>query len=333
MSGRSESRYRAALVGLGRIASLLEDDRLREKPATHAGALHANPRTTIVGGCDIDRERRNRFAGRWNVLTVTETIQELLERESPDILVIATHPDSHEYYLRQAVGFGVPVVTCEKPLAHTIRAARRMKRLVQRNVATRVIVNHERRYSRDYRLVRDAVEHKRFGDLLSVTGTLHFSRTQRLDRTFLHDGTHLIDAINFLSCGSVRLRHRSASLKSTASTVFLEGSIAPAGIPVSIHVGTGRDYLQFLVDLSFSEGRIQIGNGIFQWEISRQSPFYDTYRSLVNMERRRPEPSEYFSAMVADAVGLLDYPHRQPVSSIDDAYEVMKTVGGLLIRL
>ncbi|GHV88670.1 hypothetical protein AGMMS50267_10300 [Spirochaetia bacterium] len=41
-----------AIIGLGRIASLLEDDRLREKPCTHAGAITANP------DCSPGRARR-----------------------------------------------------------------------------------------------------------------------------------------------------------------------------------------------------------------------------------------------------------------------------------
>ena len=43
---------KAAVVGLGRIGSLLEDDRLREKPCTHAGAAAANPGLILCAGKD-----------------------------------------------------------------------------------------------------------------------------------------------------------------------------------------------------------------------------------------------------------------------------------------
>lgn len=318
--------YSATIVGLGRIASLLEDDRKREKPATHAGAISVYPRITLEGGCDGEEERRRCFAERWNVPTVTPSIDELLLQTNPDILVIATYPDSHEFFLRKAVARQIPLVICEKPLAHTLRSARRMMGIISGSGHTRVIVNHERRYSRDYRIVREAVRKELLGELLSVSGTLHFSLHRPLDRVLHHDGTHMVDAINFITSDRFTVKHRSASLRSRAPTVFLEGILETSRVPVSIHVGTRRDYLHFSIDLSFSRGRIEIGNGIFRWEVSKGSPYYDGYKSLVDMERRRPEPSGYFTDMVEDAVLCLDDPRRKPTSSIEDALAVMYVI-------
>ncbi|MFW6229044.1 MAG: hypothetical protein ACOC2V_06255 [Alkalispirochaeta sp.] len=87
----SDSTIDVGFVGLGRIASILEDDPLREKPATHAGAVTAHPRCRIAGGFDLLRERREGFAKRWSV-PVDSGIDQLLARR-PGILVIATDPD------------------------------------------------------------------------------------------------------------------------------------------------------------------------------------------------------------------------------------------------
>ena len=56
----------AAIIGLGRIASLLEEDSLREKPCTHAGAISANENCILVAGCDKSETRRNLFTQRWS---------------------------------------------------------------------------------------------------------------------------------------------------------------------------------------------------------------------------------------------------------------------------
>jgi predicted dehydrogenase len=100
-----------AIVGLGRIASLLEDDTRREKPCTHAGAVAANSDCVLVAGCDIDGDRRRLFAERWNVPVYADAAV-MLREHKPGILVIATHPDSHEYYCRLAHGAsaGPPLV-------------------------------------------------------------------------------------------------------------------------------------------------------------------------------------------------------------------------------
>ncbi len=322
----------AAIIGLGRIASLLEADSLREKPATHAGALHENEACRIVGGCDLREDRRIAFAKRWNVPFTTASPLRLIQEVRPELLVVATHPDSHESILRVAVAQGVPVVICEKPLAHSLRSARRMARLVSANPATRVLVNHERRYSRDYQLVREAVMQRRFGDLLSVNGTLFFGRNARHDVVFQHDGTHLVDAIHYLTGAALRVSRRSASMKSPVRSVFLSGILSPNAVPVSLEIGSGRTYLEFELELSFENGRIRVGNGLFTWETSKKSPYYEDYRSLVDLHRSRPFPSNYFIEMVNDAVRCVRDPSRLPVSSIEDAVSVMRVIRSFRAR-
>ncbi|MDR1277338.1 MAG: Gfo/Idh/MocA family oxidoreductase [Treponema sp.] len=104
-------KVRAALIGLGRIASLLDDDKLREKPCTHAGAIAANPDCLLAADCDIDEVRWRSFAEKWGV-PVYANAAEMIAAHHPELLVIATHPDSHERYCRLAVDQAVPVVIC-----------------------------------------------------------------------------------------------------------------------------------------------------------------------------------------------------------------------------
>ncbi len=91
-----------AIIGLGRIGSLLETDPLREKPCTHAGAIVDNPHCRLVGGYDLDPERRIQFSETWKVPTDFSSAEEMLETLHPEILCIATHPDSHAYYVELA---------------------------------------------------------------------------------------------------------------------------------------------------------------------------------------------------------------------------------------
>lgn len=314
----------AVVIGTGRIASLLEDDPLREKPASHAGALQATRRCRIAGGYDTDRERRKLFAQRWET-TEYDDPGKMIQQEAPSIVVIATHPDSHETYLRLAAEMGVPVVVCEKPVAHSIRAAQRMVRLEERS-SLRVVVNHERRFSRDYQLVRDAVQTKRFGSLLSISGILNFGGSQRLDRVFHHDGTHLIDAINFVAQDTLILSGGNASLKRSSGTVYLRGNLRRVGVPVLVEVGAERRFLQFQLRLSFTDGEIEVGNGIFSWRDARESPYYSGYRSLREMHRRVPEPTGYFRAMMDHAVDLAVNPHATSLSPVRAGYEALQII-------
>jgi predicted dehydrogenase len=320
----TERPVRVGFVGLGRIASLLEDDPLREKPATHAGAFAANGDCIVSGGYDSDPERVRLFCQRWDTRGF-DSAEALLQDGRPELLVIATHPDSHEEYLRCAIGAGVSGVVCEKPLAHTLRSARRMAAVAKRS-RTRVVVNHERRFSRDYRMVRQALLSGQLGRLLSVSGRLYFGSSTPLHAMMLHDGTHLIDAMHFLTGERIRVRRRLGDFGAARSSAYLFGSLEGSETPVSIEIGAERDHLLFEITLSFVSGQISVGNGLFSWEVSVPSPHYDRYRSLQTTRRNVPEPTGYFSGMAAEAVRIVRDPAAASISSAEDALAVMRVV-------
>ena len=312
---------KAAVVGLGRIASLLEDDALREKPCTHAGAIAANPDCDLVAGCDLDGERRKLFAEKWQVPVYADAA-EMLATHKPRILAIATHPDSHYRYCKLAVDMGVPVLICEKPLADTVRRARGIAGLSDRG--TVIITNHERRYSEDYIRARAILGAETLGRLLSVRAVLYMGMTKRLLDVFWHDGTHLADAVMFLTDSVLRHRRRwGARLTATAGTAWLQGEVRD-GVPVVMEVGAGRDHLVFEMEFSCERGRLRIGNGIFEvWE-SAPSPYAERFRSLKHTGQAFDGPTGYFANMVRDAVACAGEPGRRPVSSAADGLRVIE---------
>ncbi|MDR1618229.1 MAG: Gfo/Idh/MocA family oxidoreductase [Treponema sp.] len=345
-------KIRAAIIGLGRIASLLEDDRLREKPCTHAGAIAADPDCLLTAGCDRDGERRRLFAERWKAPVYADAAA-MLDAGKPQILVIATHPDSHAGYCGLAAARGVPVLVCEKPLADTLRRARYIARLAAsrggpvrggEGRGTRILVNHERRYSADYVRARAILAEGRMGALSSVRAVLYMGKNKRLLDVLWHDGTHLADAIMYLS-GSV-MRHKKAwgaRLTGREGTAWLSGLLirnavppaaagsAPAagrgrGVPVPfiVEIGAGRDHLVFEMEFSCERGRLRIGNGIFEvWE-SRESPYAEGFRSLEKTGETFEGKTGYFSNMIADAAACVRDPLRQPKSSAADGLRVIE---------
>jgi predicted dehydrogenase len=323
-------KIKAAIIGLGRIASLLEDDTLREKPCTHAGALSANPDCVLTAGMDTDGKRRELFAKRWKT-EVYSNAELMLKEQSPHILVVATDPDSHAEYCRIAASAGVPLVICEKPLADTIRDARSIVALTQGN-KFRVLVNHERRYSEDYLKAKAVIDGKRLGKLLSVRALIYFGKNRRLIDVLWHDGTHLADAVMFLS--GAEIRHKAAwgsDLLGKEGTAWLLGSLAgpddtgKAGeIPCIIEVGAGRDHLVFEIEFSFSEGRLRIGNGVYEvWE-SAPSPYAERFRSLEKTGEVFTAKTGFFANMIIDAVACVKNPSLRPRSSAQDGLAVIE---------
>ncbi|MDR0399599.1 MAG: Gfo/Idh/MocA family oxidoreductase [Treponema sp.] len=335
-----------AIVGLGRIASLLEGDGRREKPCTHAGAAAADRNCVLVAGCDTDEERRRLFAERWHV-PVYAGAAEMLREHRPEIFIVATHPDSHGRYCSLAQAAGVPVAVCEKPLAHTLAAARSIASLTGRRASGRgsvghgsmkILVNHERRYSTDYIRAKELLESGRLGAPLSVRGVLYMGRGRRLIDVLWHDGTHLADALMFLS--GATLRHErvwGGSLKTGAGTAYLAGTLIPdrggvrgdrpgrgKPLPCLIELGARRDHLVFEIEFSCEAGRLRIGNGVYEvWE-SGDCPYAEGFQSLIPARDRFKGRTGYFSNMIADAVNCVRNPALQPRSSAAAALKVME---------
>jgi predicted dehydrogenase len=319
------------IIGLGRIASLLEDDPLREKPCTHAVSFSANPDCFIASGTDTNNERRNNFAARYNVPVYSDAL-EMLQKHECKILCIATHPDSHLKYCRLAADFEIPVTVCEKPLADSLRNAKKIAALSEK---TYIIANHERRYAKDYTEAKNILQSGALGDILSVRGLLYMGSASRIIDVLWHDGTHLLDAIMFLTDSTaVHKKHFGAGLKEKAGTAYLAGFLKSKSqhgkkIPFVIETGGGRDHLVFEIEVSLSRGRLRIGNGVFEVWNSACCTYACGFRSLTKTTGSFDEPTGYFANMAASAVQCVRDRTAQSASTAADALAVIKYLSSL----
>ena len=75
------NKHRACIIGLGRIASLFEDDEKRIHPCTHAGALVALEDVELVSGAARSEESALRFKNRWNLDRVYTDYVEMINSQ------------------------------------------------------------------------------------------------------------------------------------------------------------------------------------------------------------------------------------------------------------
>ena len=322
-------RARCAIVGLGRIGSTLEEDRLREKPASHAGAVAASRDCLLVAGCDLRADRREAFARRWGCRSLYAEARQMIQRHTPDILHLATPPESHLELVRLAAAAGVPVVICEKPLAPSSAKAREAVSLC-RAAGTALLVNHERRYSRDYLLARERIHSGGLGGLASISGRLHMGGSQPPAEILWRDGTHLLDALRFLTGGEIEVSHAAGD--PAAAGGVLQVLFRAGGVPGSLEASGGFEPLVFELDLFFTRGRLRVGNGLYEEWLSVPSPFYEGFHSLRRLRVPAPRRSGYFRGMLADAVGVLRQPGRRPVSDGQDGLAAVEAIEEILRR-
>ena len=152
---------RYALIGCGRIST------------NHITAAKRNG-LEIAAVCDILPERMEELLAR-HELEKDESIKrytdftELLDREKPELVSIATESGSHARIALEAIDRGIPVII-EKPMAMSIKDA---DEIIRRSREKGVVVSacHQNRFNIAVQKMRRALEQGRFGQLSH--GSIH----------------------------------------------------------------------------------------------------------------------------------------------------------------
>ncbi|VAX23548.1 hypothetical protein MNBD_NITROSPINAE01-1906 [hydrothermal vent metagenome] len=330
--------YKVAIIGCGRIASLLEDDPLRGKPASHSGAYHAHHKTKIIAGCDIDPDNLKAFGKRWKVKALYDDYRELLEREKPDIISVTTWTESHSEIVTHAAKSGnVKGIYCEKPIAINLTQAKRMIRTCKKhNVA--MVVGHERRWDGRYQIIRNMLHSGALGEVKSMTGYALGGSPPKLSRKkfgggpMFHDGTHLVDLFRFFG-GDVEsvtgFDERPFGNKCVESTAV--GLIRFKNGATGLIIGGGeRDYFHFEIDIHTNKARVVLGNHTAELYMAEPSKRYSGFTELT----KRPFPAvnghgvNAFVGGVADLIKEIETGERS-ISSGQDGYKALEIITAL----
>ncbi|MBX7058656.1 MAG: Gfo/Idh/MocA family oxidoreductase [Leptospirales bacterium] len=286
-----KTRWRVALLGLGRIAWTLEKDRLRRHPCTHAGALAALPgRFELSAVCDRNPERIAQFARWWKKPIAAQGVSahRLLQDGPFDLVINAASSEAHLALGLAAARGAAAALALEKPLAANLRQAARLADQLKRSSAL-VWINFERRYHNSYRTARQYIASGELGALRSIHGQVLTGATpaDAALGPLTHDAVHWIDLLLWF-CGypdrtSARVV-RSARLVQREDHVFCDFEYP--GFSARLEAGGGRNYFQFEMQLDFSDGRIQVGNSGARFFRSSTSRRYEGFRELKEFKPR-----------------------------------------------
>lgn len=122
---------RAAIIGTGAIAN------------AHATALAATSDAELVTVVDRDPAAARAFAERWNVPTVADSLESLLEGDAVDVVHICTPPGVHAAQAIASLDAGRHVV-CEKPAALSLDELDAMTAAAERNDRRLAVVFQQR---------------------------------------------------------------------------------------------------------------------------------------------------------------------------------------------
>jgi D-xylose 1-dehydrogenase (NADP+, D-xylono-1,5-lactone-forming) len=153
---------RAAIVGCGGISH------------AHGLAAARQPAALRLVACaDIVPDRARAFAQRYALRAAYADYQEMLLREQPDLVILATWPNQHEEQVLACLQAGVPAILCEKSLALSAASAARMATAARQAGALLVEGFMWRHHPRTL-LAQELLASGRIGNLVMVRAGFHF---------------------------------------------------------------------------------------------------------------------------------------------------------------
>lgn len=181
-------RYRAAIIGCGRIGSLFDDDPKRKGMASHAGAYTSCRQTVLAAACDLREDRLKLFGKRWGVQALYPDYRAMLREVRPELLSVCTWADSHLEVVQAACEAGVKAIFCEKPLADTLEHAKALIASCQRHRVA-LAVDFWRRWDPFHQRLAGLISQGRLGRLEKVV--CHYASG------VANSGSHLFDLLRW----------------------------------------------------------------------------------------------------------------------------------------
>lgn len=153
-----------ALIGCGRISP------------NHIAAALAN-NLEILAICDIEpdcmEEKALKFELSNDIKRYTD-YREMLEKEKPELVAIATESGKHATIALDCIEAGCNIIV-EKPIALSIEDATNIIEAARKK-GVKVCANHQNRFNKSIKKIRDAYEKKRFGRLFYATAHIRWNR-------------------------------------------------------------------------------------------------------------------------------------------------------------
>ncbi|RKU08781.1 hypothetical protein C6502_14505 [Candidatus Poribacteria bacterium] len=165
------NQYRVCIVGCGRMGGTIDEEvgggRHPALPYSHAAGYTAYERTTIVAASDVVAEKAEYVCSKWNIPKQYADYREMIEKEKPDIVSVATRPGNHAEITIFAAEHGVKGVYCDKPLCASMEEADAMVDACER-YGMKFNLGTQRRYTPGYLKMREIVESGEIGERHSV---------------------------------------------------------------------------------------------------------------------------------------------------------------------
>lgn len=153
-----------ALIGCGRISP------------NHIVAAQKNE-LEIVALCDLNRENIVDKMKKFDLSTevgIYENYHEMLEKEKPELVAIATESGKHAQIALDCMDYGCNLII-EKPIALSIEDADKIIEKAKK-LRLKVCACHQNRFNKSIQKIRESIEKNRFGKMFYGTAHIRWCR-------------------------------------------------------------------------------------------------------------------------------------------------------------
>lgn len=241
--------FKALVVGCGKIAG---GDAI-SGPTTHGGAYTGNRGIELAAGVDLVPERAARFARRFGCEFGSDLIA-ALEKYAPDVVSVCTPDESHFGVVSEILSAAsVPrLIFLEKPACATKEQYVTLEQMAAGR-GSMIVVNHSRRFDSVIQNLRERIATGEFGQLEKVRAVYYGG--------WLHNGTHVVDALGFVLNDTLRFDRIHSVIKSPRrDDPTLEGhlTLRKHTTPVLISAIDENLYQLFEFDFWFEKARLRL---------------------------------------------------------------------------
>jgi len=270
------NKYRAAVIGCGRIGSEFDEDPKRKYIATHAGAYNRAKNVILAAACDTDRKKLNKCVKRWDIPAGYENYRKMMACEAIDVASVCTSPETHYRIIKDLVNYdSIKAIFCEKPMADNLRDAREIVRLCKKKKVI-LQIDHQRRFDPLHRELRNFIN----GEGMGKVQQANFYYTAGVKNT----GSHVFDLLRFLFGEAEWIEaffSRNESHKKEDPN--LDGLVKfKSGLLCTFQALDVTKYLIFELNCFFEGGKIVLKNSGFDMDFyaTGKSAYFSGYKEL-----------------------------------------------------
>lgn len=315
-------RYKAAIIGCGRIGFAFDNDPKRKYISTHIGAYNFVRDSDLVAICDLNKQKLKECRNKWHILHGYTNFKEMLTKEKIDILSICTPSHTHYSIFKGAIKFPLKAIFCEKPLADNVKDAKEMLNLCKKNGII-LQVDHQRRFDPLHINLRTIIKNKKLGEVQQV----NFYYTAGIKNT----GSHMFDLLRFFFGEAKWIEafySKNESGKKDDSN--LDGILKfENGIFATFQACDVKKYIVFEMNCFLEQGRINLKDSGFAvdfFEVT-SSKYFSGYRELYRT--RAPFNTNYKRNFMVNAVKhLIDCikKSKESISSGEDGLAALEMI-------